>query len=360
MASKERGDNLKKTALALVLFVLLALFGLIIGSVFAQTVPKPSVPEFTLNLDNETVVLTIENQPFDIHNTYNYTFYYDVRIKSIDGSWVGVYSAEERPIQSDSSTTVLYYTIAESTLFPNVTTVARVVILPSGSASFQVMALIGYLEGTGLVGKVSGWSSSQRITVTSPNAFDTDLYVSPETWDTSYKIVLFSPNEQTIYNYTLPLAFILSWTFVPLPGMDVKAEYAYRIDDNSFVSIFPNDTSKKLSFSYMIDISSLPEGYHNLVIKATFYQGPNMILDTSSTPFEFIVRTPIHTPAPSAKPTPALSPTPSPTSTSTPEPTPTINTGPSAYYFDDFIVAGVAGAVAIAFLVLLFYLIKRK
>jgi hypothetical protein len=47
--------------------------------------------------------------------------------------------------------------------------------------------------------------------------------------------------------------------------------------------------------------------------------------------------------------------------TVTPEitPLPTINTGPAPYYFDDFLIGGIAGAVAIAVLVLLYYF-KRK
>lgn len=347
--------------LAIVLFALLVLSSFVmVGSAFAQLVSKPSIPEFTLNIENETVVLTIENQPFDVNNSYNYTFYYDVRIKDIAGSWIGLYSAEERPIQSNSNATVLYYPIEESDLFPNVTTVAGVVIPKSGRARFQVIALIGYLEGSGLVGEVSGWSDSQSIAVASENAFDPYIYVSPETWDTSYKLVLFSPDDQTIYNDTLPLAFILRWTFVPLPGMEPKADYAYRIDDNSFVSIVPNETSKNpWSFSYMLDISNLQEGYHNIVIKATFYQG-TFILDAPSNPFQFTVRTPIPTPTPSATPTPTLTPTPSPTPTFAPEPTSTPSN--ERQLTEPEVILGLAGTIAVivAGLGLLIYLIKRK
>ena len=291
--------------LALMLFALLALSGsIIVDSAFAQYVTKPSKPEFTLNIENETIVLTIENQPFDVNNSYNYSFYYDVRILSIDGSWRGLYSAEERPLQSNLSTTVLYYPIEESDIFPLVTTVAGIVIPAYGQVYFQVMALVGYLQGTGLIGEVSSWSDSQTIKVTTTDAQIPSLYVSPENWDTSYRIVLFSPDDQTIYNDTLPLAFILRWTFVPLPGMPPDANYAYCIDNDNFVSIVPNETSRNpWSFSYMLDISNLPEGYHNLVIRATFYQGNDMILNATSTPFQFTVRTPIPTPTPSATPT---------------------------------------------------------
>jgi hypothetical protein len=61
-------------------------------------------------------------------------------------------------------------------------------------------------------------------------------------------------------------------------------------------------------------------------------------------------------------PSPTASPKPTLTPESTPEqtPLPTINTGPSPYYFDDFLVGGIASAVAVAVLVLLFYFIRRK
>ena len=350
-------------ALTLLLITVLVLSGLVmVGSVFAQSVTESSIPEFTLNIENETVVLTIENQPFDVNNSYNYTFYYDVRIKDIVGSWIGLYSAEERPTQSDSSTTVLYYPIEESDIFPNVTTVAGVVIPKFGRARFQVMALIGYLEGSGLVGEVSGWSDSQSIAVASGDVFDPYIYVSPETWDTSYKLVLFSPDDQTIYNDTLSLAFILRWTFVPLPILEPEADYAYCIDDASFVSIDPNETSKNpWSFSYMLDISNLQEGYHSLVIKATFYQG-TFILDAPSPTFQFIVRTPIHTPTPSGTPTPALAPTPSPTPTPTSEPTSTFTPNNEPELAEQEAIAGVLVTVAVigAGLGFLVYLIKRK
>ena len=115
---------MSKLATLLSISVLVLSSLVMVETACAQPVTKPSKPEFTINLENATVVLTIENQPFDVNNSYNYTFYYDVRIQGIDYSWIGLYSAEERPIQSNSNTTVLYYPIEESALFPNVTTVA--------------------------------------------------------------------------------------------------------------------------------------------------------------------------------------------------------------------------------------------
>ncbi len=63
---------------------------------------------------------------------------------------------------------------------------------------------------------------------------------------------------------------------------------------------------------------------------------------------------------PSASPIPTLAPTPIPKATEEITPLPTIKTGPAPYYFDDFLVGGIAATVAIIVLVLLYYFTRRK
>jgi hypothetical protein len=48
---------------------------------------KPQTPQFTLSVLDNAVVLTIENQPFDVHNSNNYTFYYAVKILTAGYYW---------------------------------------------------------------------------------------------------------------------------------------------------------------------------------------------------------------------------------------------------------------------------------
>jgi hypothetical protein len=376
---------MKKTALAVIL-ISAFLLSMLVGTVHAQIPAKPAIPEFTINIENETVVLTIENQPFDVHNSYNYSFYYDVRIISIDGNWISFYTAvDEYPTQSTSSQTILYYTIGESDYFPSVTTLDGIVIPANGQVTFQVMALIGYWETTvysngiisyGLKGEVSGWSNSQTITLPSTNASSPSYYVSPEgSMGTSYKLIVFSPNDQTIYDDVLHLAFILRWTYDLVPLGELKADYSYSIDDNPFVSIVPTKTSNDRyaggtnfvynpSFSYLLNISNLPKGYHNIVIKATFYNGKNLFLNASSTPFQFIVRTPTPTPTPTVTPAPTLTPTPVPTSTSTPmltpEPTATPEATSQPATFPASLVFVALVGIALAVIGLFVYFKKRK
>ncbi len=56
----------------------------------------------------------------------------------------------------------------------------------------------------------------------------------------SYKLVLYSPTEETAYQNVMPLNFTLKWSFNRMIPFDVYADYAYRIDDNPFVNITPN------------------------------------------------------------------------------------------------------------------------
>ena len=317
-----------------------------VGNVHAQISTKPAKPNFTINIQNETVVLTIENQPFDVHNSYNYSFFYDVRIMNIDGDWSSFYTAEDRPTQSNSSHTVFYYAIGESEYFPSVTTLAGIVIPAYGQVFFQVMALIGYLERTvysdgfvsyGLKGEVSGWSDSQTITLPTTNAQIPTLYNSPTGLGStaSYNLILFSPNDQTIYKNVLHLGFILRWIFHKRYLFELSANYAYSIDGNPFVSIVPKQSSNDRyggggkilnpSFSYLLDISNLTDGSHELVIKANF--GKNLVLNDTSKPFIFKVQNPtLQNPTPT--PTPTASPTLSPTPTPEPTPTPTTESEP--------------------------------
>jgi hypothetical protein len=148
------------------------------------------------------------------------------------------------------------------------------------------------------------------------NAQTTSSYVSPTgEMSTSYRLTMFSPDNQTIYNNTIPLNFSLEWTYDLMPVDDFKltADYAYRIDDNPFVSIVSNQSSNDRyaggtnfvynpSFSYLLNVSNLSNGYHKIMIKASFYFGGNLFLDATSTPFLFLVQNPTPTPSPTPSP----------------------------------------------------------
>ena len=156
--------------------------------------PKPSIPEFTVKLvsslteANQTKIeLTIKNQPFDKNNIYNYSFVYNVRIRTSDENWTDLYDAEDGyPPQSNSDYTVLSYVLGESAYYPPadypLAPSVRVGVLPaSGQVDFQVEAMIGYRDrGTfsnGIMpyvfkGGKSGWSNTQTILIGANGGFN--------------------------------------------------------------------------------------------------------------------------------------------------------------------------------------------
>jgi hypothetical protein len=176
----------------------------VIESALAQSVPKPSVPDFTVKLvahpydvpptttttidqytgkeivtttpgyhvENKSIEITIKNQPFtpytDTHG-YEINLYYNVRSKGHfgdDWDWKELYShykgsSSANPVQSSSEYTVL----SLSADYPD-----------DAQVDFQVEAIVGHyydeLAGRPIlplyvlsVDQPSGWSSTQTITI---------------------------------------------------------------------------------------------------------------------------------------------------------------------------------------------------
>jgi hypothetical protein len=195
------------TLMIITVFALSSLF--MVGSVFAQSIPKPSVPEFTVELvdssydvpttyeinpytgENVTyegyhvkstsIQVKIENQPFtphelqDLNEAFNRTiyFFYNIRIKGYyTDNWIELYNPSDGyPVWSDSQYTVFSYVWGGDggTLMGS-----KSVNLPAGGeVDFQVEAMIGYVHRSGeppwfpwtFYGETSGWSNTQTITI---------------------------------------------------------------------------------------------------------------------------------------------------------------------------------------------------
>jgi hypothetical protein len=180
---------------ALLLIVVLAVSSLIAvkPAPAEASIPKPSVPEFTLKLadhsydvppstitatdpytgkqtvttkpgyhvENKTIEITIKNQPF-VSSSNLTNLYYDVRVKGHFGeNWTELYSYSEvtvgnLPLQSASENTV----ISTPQDYP-----------AGGQVDFQVEAIIGTvhpLYNTNFAYweyETSGWSNTQTITI---------------------------------------------------------------------------------------------------------------------------------------------------------------------------------------------------
>lgn len=163
----------------------------------AQTIPKPTVPEFTVQLvdnsydvsaiqtidpytgekithpshhvENKTIELKIANQRND------YTIYYSVKMKGhFEENWTAIYSTWHRMKQSDSQFTIFNFN-------PPV----------AGKIDFQVEAAAGYWtqgeitvpgapRGDVFIGEKSGWSSTQTLTIPGASASASPSPTVPE------------------------------------------------------------------------------------------------------------------------------------------------------------------------------------
>jgi hypothetical protein len=208
---------------SLLLIVILALSSLImVESASAQSIPKPSVPEFTVNfvdysynvpatqsvdpytgdivthperrVVNRTIEVSIKNQPFDSKLMYN------IRVKgSFSEGWTEVFHPSDGfPLQSDSGYTVLLFSSREGDDFYYKST--SVIYAPAGGqVDFQVEAMNGKISrkievpvpGTGWIftGEKSGWSNTQ--TTTNPASSTTSPTLPSDSSPTPYNS---SPN----------------------------------------------------------------------------------------------------------------------------------------------------------------------
>ena len=182
--------------MVLMLLTLLIMSGLVIvSSVFAQSMPKPTVPEFTLELagppyyQNTTYSLdpntgqvvaeigytnpysmlkiNVKNQPFD--SSYG-NLYYNVRVKnhSATDNWIEAYKVSQFfPSQSNDSD---YTNVGFSIHGYNF-----VGTLAGCQVDIQVEAMLGVIGrvstsppigGYGFIGETSGWSETQTISIT--------------------------------------------------------------------------------------------------------------------------------------------------------------------------------------------------
>ena len=199
---------MSKRATLLLITVLTFSSLFMVGSVFAQSVTKPSVPEFTAeyvdnsydiaptyttdpytnniviqtywdHVDNRTVVITIKNEPFtpftDTNgNTIN--MFHNVRYKGSFGQdWTRVYGGERMVSNYDIPDNKYGYKIQD---YSSQNTVVLINSPPSqGQMDIQVEALQGYTNRTGeghiifdvvwytFYGEESGWSDIQTLTI---------------------------------------------------------------------------------------------------------------------------------------------------------------------------------------------------
>ena len=143
---------------------------------------------------------------------------------------------------------------------------------------------------------------------------------------TAFALTIYSPDNQT-YNSIMPLNFTIEWTTyptfygIPSPLAPIlNGVYNYTIDDNPAVTVISNQSSNDVfgysnfkvnpTFSYLVNVSNLTNGYHKIVIAAILYAiGGNstptnfnryLVFGASSSPVQFLVQNPTSSPTPSS------------------------------------------------------------
>jgi hypothetical protein len=186
--------NCISKSLALILILIMTISSLsllIVKPAFAQSIPTPLVPEFTVKFMGTfsiplsgyslpSVNITIKNQlftPYTDQHGNKINLYYIIQWKeNSSNSW----QQDELPLpESNSDYTLLPLALIRSGLPP-----------PSGQVDFQVEAVIGfttYVQGSvpqgeyippTYTGEFSGWSNTQSIIVTStPHSSSTSAYI---------------------------------------------------------------------------------------------------------------------------------------------------------------------------------------
>jgi hypothetical protein len=194
-------------SLALAIILILVGSSLILTESAFASIPKPSIPEFTLkivdnsydvpttysidpytganvtnpakHIDNRTLKFTIKNQPFtpyyDASSSFNVTLYYNIRMKGhYEENWTNLYFIDDNhPKQSNSDYTVIIFLLGA-----NGDNALRW-LPPKAEVDFQVEAMIGFFSRLynpnatnqlemfpwGFTGAESGWSNTQTIAI---------------------------------------------------------------------------------------------------------------------------------------------------------------------------------------------------
>ena len=233
---------------------------IMIESAHAQTIPVPSVPQFTAKfIDasynetstdpysgqlvtqfvlNRTIDVTIENQPLATYNSSRTSFYYNIRMKGhFETTWTNVSTPSKGLLlPSSSKTTVYSYTEGEFYNAPPAFEIGNFFFQPNpnntAEIDIQVEALIGSLQPAvnpqgipsrwtdNFIGLESGWSNTQTISIPQLSPSETPTLTPTETptltiAPTPSPVIIPSPT-QTANQVAVPI-----WLYAVTLGMAV-------------------------------------------------------------------------------------------------------------------------------------------
>ncbi len=188
-----------------------------INSTNAQSIPKPSAPEFTIKFPNDqTIQIVIENQAFTNNSSVNAIIYY-YRVKDHNSQqWL---IDKDYKLQSDSKTTTITIPSVPGPLFPSM--VYSTILNNSTLLDFQVQAQAGYYA-------VSNVSGAPAMISPAPQQWHTEITFNESAtsdWSSSVTVDL---NEMIVVTPSAtpnpsPSVPELSWFIVVLLLLSVFA-----------------------------------------------------------------------------------------------------------------------------------------
>jgi hypothetical protein len=230
-----------------------------VGCAFAQSIPKPSVPDFTVKFvdfydvpptyevnpntgettitqegfrsDMYHIVVTIKNQPFtpytnDDGNIIRMSYRIDYKF-DVDQYW----SYLGGPFASDSEYTVSTYICGRQAGEPKLRK-----LHPGDKLNFKVQAAVGTSElslfDNNYVSEKSGWSEIQTLTIP----------------DTTPSVTLLSPQNETFSTSDVPLNFSVD-------------KYAFQLE-------YSLDGGENATVAGNATLTGLIYGYHNVTVYA--------------------------------------------------------------------------------------------
>ncbi len=166
------------------LLFLILVSTLMVESTFAQSISKPSIPEFSLQTVENNVQLSIQNQPIIPNGEDTANIFYNIRIKSYNSqNWTNITIPNAtQGIRGYIGQTGTNYTIIQKDYL----SIKSLLGLSDDSqqVNFQVEAINGYLNSTPpyvppigfdpnsepvIVVNTSGWSETQTLTIPKTN-----------------------------------------------------------------------------------------------------------------------------------------------------------------------------------------------
>ena len=274
-------------------------------SVSAQTMPRPSVPEFTAKVVDTTLEVTIKNQPLTPYENGSYpNLYYMFRFKD-NNTMIGQWDYD--PMYYVLPSTYGGYHKASDSDFTTVSLSLEGKQFPSGQIDIQVIALIGNQyptnEQNGTVyafeGETSDWTAHQYIAISSSSSSPT-----PSAFVPAPSLDIIQPQNFTYSGESakaIPL-MIYATVLVDAPAF---VSISYSLDQSRNITFtdllktgeFPSQSGKAVAYhTEMLSLSNLTDGTH--VLKAYSLDTSDNVMKNT---LEFAVDS---TPMPTVNPIP--------------------------------------------------------